>query len=234
MALKLDKKERSFILIYGIILVLYILAFALIPFPKGGTAWTAFVFTVLAILISFAISAYAFQKHSAVGKIYGFPIFRIGVCYMIAQFFVGVVLCLIGIVVTVPFWITLLLSLLMLGATAIAVIILGNVRDVVVNVEEKTTENIKKLTLFNISIAGIIDVCEDEAVKAGLEELGEMFQYSDPVSSEATREIEERIRTELAVLRALVDAAASEAVIKQTKQIKHLLAERNRICQANK
>ncbi len=235
MANKSVKRVRSVIAIYAIIIVLYILAFLIIPFPKSTTSWVSFVFTVLSVVVSMLTCGYAFNSKKTMGAIYGFPIFKVGLIYMITQTVVGVVFCIVASFVSVPYWISLILSVLMLGVAIILVIVTGNARDAVEDVEETTLEGIKALSTFNIDIAGIIDACENEKLKAQLQELGDVFKYSsDPVSSDATKDIESQIKKELGVLKELVLTSDIDAATEKAKAVGMLLAERNRICQTNK
>ena len=232
---KSAKISRSVIAIYAIAIILYILAFILIPFPKFIASWISFAFSIFSIIVSLIAFKYAFNGKNAMNAIYGFPIFRVGLIYMITQTVAGIIFCIIASFVTIPFWIPLLLSFLLLGVTAILLIVAYNTRDAVVDIEDSSTAKIKKLSVFNIDIAGIIDTCEDIELKVLLQELGDAFKYSsDPVSNESTKSIEAQIEFELSSLKDFVTQNDIENATNKTKQISRLLSERNRICQSNK
>lgn len=235
MADKTAKRIKSVVAMYAIILLLCILAFVLIPFPKSATSWISFAFTVLSIIVSLIACGYTFNRKNAIGAVYGFPIFRVGLIYMIVQTVICIVLCAIASFVTVPYWISLLVSVLLLGVTIILLIVTCSAHSIVVEVEETTIEKIKTFSTFNIDIAGIIDSCEDVELKALLQELGNTFKYSsDPVSNDATQDIEAQIEKELQVLRELVLISDIDVATEKAKLVGRLLAERNRICQTTK
>lgn len=128
--MNLGKKSKSVIAIYAIILVVYIIGFLIIPFNKVAASWISFAFTIIAIAASLFVFNQAFNsKETLVSKIYGYPIFRVGAVYALAQLAIGIVICTIGAFVAVPYWVALLLSIIMLGAAAIGVIITDNTRD---------------------------------------------------------------------------------------------------------
>lgn len=235
MNFRLDKKTKSVIAVYAIVLLVYVLAFLIIPFDKIAASWISFVFTVIAITGSLFVCIYAFgTKQTLVSKIYGYPIFRVGVIYALVQLAVGVVICAIGAFVAVPYWVALLLFVILLAAVAIGVIITDNTRDMVEEMDEGAKVDTKNLTRFQIIIAGIVDVCENAEVKKELEKLNDLFRFSDPVTNEQTREIEESISAMLTELKTIVVDGSADDIIISIKKLTNVLNERNRICKANK
>ena len=233
--MKLGKKSKSVIAIYAILLVVYIVAFLIIPFNKIAASWISFAFTIIAIAGSLLIFNFAFNaKETLVSKIYGYPIFRVGAVYALAQLVIGVVICAISAVIAVPYWVALLVSVILLGAAAIGVIITDNTRDLVEEVDESVNVDTKNVTRFQIDIAGIDDVCENTEVKADLEKLNELFRFSDPVTNDETREVEESIKTMLAELKTIVADGSTDDIKALIKRITNALNERNRICKASK
>lgn len=233
--MKLGKKSKSVIAIYAILLVVYIVAFLIIPFNKIAASWISFAFTIIAIAGSLLIFNFAFNaKETLVSKIYGYPIFRVGAVYALAQLVIGVVICAISAVIAVPYWVALLVSVILLGAAAIGVIITDNTRDLVEEVDESVNVDTKNVTRFQIDIAGIDDVCENTEVKADLEKLNELFRFSDPVTNDETREVEESIKTMLAELKTIVADGSTDDINALIKRITNTLNERNRICKASK
>lgn len=235
MNINLDKKAKSAVAVYAIILFVYVLVFLIVPFNKIAASWISFIFTIIAIASSLAVCGVAFRtKETLVSKLYGFPIFRVGVIYAIAQFVVGVIICAIGAFVAIPYWIALIVSVVLLGAGAIGVIVTDNVRDMIEEIDESTTVETQNVTYFQIDIASIVDMCDNADVKPELKKLNELFLYSDPVTGEATRESEENIKSMLAELKTLVVDGNADDINLLLKKITIALNERNRICQANK
>lgn len=233
--MKLGKKSKSVIAIYAILLVVYIVAFLIIPFNKIAASWISFAFTIIAIAASLFVFNQAFNsKETLVSKIYGYPIFRVGAVYALAQLAIGIVICAIGAFFVVPYWVALLLSIIMLGAAAIGVIITDNTRDLVEHVDETAKVDTEVVTNFQIDIAGIVDCCEDSNLKSELEKLNDAFRFSDPVSNAKTKEAEDKINALLNELKANVESNNISESTTLIKRITNALAERNRICKASK
>jgi len=234
--MKQVKKTSSLIAVYAIVMGLYALAFLIIPFVKTAVSWISFVFTLIAMGGSLYVCKVAFgTEETVVSKVYGIPIFTISVRYVAIQFVMGVVFCVLGALLTVPYWVALLPSLILLGWAVIGVIITDNTRDIVEEIDERTKTETRTFTCFQINIAGIVDACRDEQLKKELQKLNEAFRFSDPVSNEMTKSAEDGIREMLYELRALVEGDAEAELIRDMiRRITLALNERNRICVASK
>ena len=74
------------------------------------------------------------------------------------------------------------------------------------------------------------DLCTNTAVKKKLEKLAEEFKYSDPVSSEATAEIEETLSDAVELLNDIAEDGDEETIVAHINKILALLKKRNSIC----
>lgn len=173
-------------------------------------------------------------KKTLVSKIYGYPIFRVGAVYALAQFVVGVIICAVAALVYVPYWIPLLLSIILLSTAAIGVIATDNTRDLVEQVDEAAVADTEKITHFQIDIAGIVDCCEDDTLKAELKKLDDALRFSDPVSNAHTKELEEKLVILLDELKVFIENSKFDEAAAYIKKISNALAKRNRICKVTK
>lgn len=235
MNLNLNKKTISAALVYLIALFLFVFVFLIIPFPKTVSSWIEFAFTVISIIASMGISAYAFAgKEELTSKVYGYPVFRVGLYYVAAQLIVCVLVSLLGCFLYIPEWICLLISVVLICFAAIGVIATDTTRDVIQTMEAETNIATKQMKYFRADAATISYNVENLAVKKELEKLAEMFKYSDPVSNEKTEPYENELYAKLEELRASLNVDTEEEIINSIKEIKNLLAERNRICKLSK
>lgn len=233
--MKWNKREKSIAVIYAIAAFVFILLTVLIPFSKPGASWVMFAFSLVSFGGGLGISLYAFAKsETLVSMFYGYPVFRIGFLYPAIQVALTFIIYIIGAFVNAPYWIGLLLSLLLLGAATIGVIAVDNARDYVEEIDTRTFVATKTLTKFKIDIADILDMCKNENVKQPLQKLVTKFRYSDPVSSPATEDKEHEIENELDKLRTLMSNDDEQAILDQITLINNLLSSRNRICEASK
>ena len=233
--MNMNKKNKSIIAAYGILAFIYLIAFVIIPFPKNAASWISFVFTLVSFVLSLGVTLYVFGKDDEMtSKFYGFPIFKIAYMYPLIQFVVGLIICIVAAFVAVPYWIALILSLIILGASAIGVIATDNARDIVEQTEAESERVTKATKMFNLNIASVLDLCTEPSVKIELEKLAESFRFSDPVSSDATEDIESTIMEKLENLKISISSSDSDENIAKITELKNLLAERNRICKVSK
>jgi len=230
----MTKKTKSAFLVYAIILAVYLVLFFAIPFTKGVAAWISFAFTIVAIVGGAGITYYAFPKGDDLkSKLYGFPVFSIGFIYSAVQFVFGLIICIVGSFVDVTAWIAVLVSVLIMALSAVGIIATDNIRDIITEQEQQTVVATKTMITFKLDMQYIVDVCKDVALKKQLEKLSEKFRYSDPVSCDELTEIEDRLKSEVKELEALVNADIAAAIVK-TQSIEILLADRNRRCKEYK
>ena len=235
MKFNFNKKNKSIVAVFLAILVIYVLAFLLIPFPKNAASWISFGFTIVAIIYSLFVCAYVFNSKASVkSKFYGFPIIRVGVIYAVVQLVIGITVCRIDAVTALPYWIALLISVLLLAAAAIGIIATDNTRDMVEEIEDAG----KAQTFFVKSLTAdtqcLIAKASNEAMKSELTKVYEAARYSDPVSNEALADVEGRITTALTSLTSAVKENNAEQVTLSAKELLELISERNIKCKAFK
>lgn len=225
----MDKKIKSLAAVYAIVLVVFCVVFLVIPFPKTGAYWVEFAFSVIAVCVSFAVCYSSLKKDGLKSKVYGIPILKIGIVYMIMQLIISFVIAIIGLFVTVPLWIPIVVSVLVLAISAIGFIGADNARNIITEQENRDVIATKAMRSFRLDTQYIVDLCTDAELKKPLAELAEQFKYSDPVSNEELSDIEENLQREVKKLAALVNTD-KEAAGKKIKEISIMLADRNRRC----
>ena len=234
MKIELSKKTASLIAVYAIAIVVYLFAFLIVPFPKSAASWISFVFTLVAFVSSCFITMYAFKENEPLdSKVYGFPIFKVGAMYAIAQFVFGLLICILASFMQMPVWIPLLVSVVFLAAAAIGVIAADNIKDVVIEQKEAVEVQTKVMKTFTVDLSYVSSLTKEPVLSKAVEKLAEEFRFSDPVSNEATEKIELQLNEEVDKLASLIKDNPEEA-FKQIEFIKSILDKRNRIAKESK
>lgn len=232
---KMNKKQKSIVLIYAILLFIFNIMFFLIPFRKNVPVWLEYVFTWCAFGASLYATFKAFENGKDVrSKLYGYPIFRVGYLCVIAQVVVCVVICSVNAFINVPVWIAAILSILILAFGAIGFIVTDNARDVIEQIEEQTDRATEAVTYFRLNVTSVCGYCKDSELKKKLEKLNEKFQYSDPVSSSELVEIENKIGEAIRKLETFVREGNVQKTEEYIYELDSMLADRNRLCKATK
>lgn len=225
----MSKKMASLLAVYAIVLTTFCMMYFVIPFPKSGAAWVMFAFSIIAIIGGCGISWYAFKNEGLRSKIYGFPVFRVGFIYTMTQLICSIIIMYVGIHMTVPTWIAVAVSIVLLAFAGIGTIYTDNVRDYITGRYSATQTSVKQMKMFHLDMQYIVNSCSDPELKKPLEKLADDFRYSDPVSSNALSEIEENLQTQVKKLATLVNTD-KEAAKAQITEVSNLLADRNRWC----
>lgn len=231
----MNKAQKSLIAVCVILFVVLSVLYFAIPFPKNAASWIAYSFSVVAVGFGWITANVAFKGTETLqSKVYGFPVFRIGYIYLIAQVIFTVVVCLINLKYPVATWVAIIVVVILLAMALIGVIAADNARDVIEKIDEEVEIKTKNVTYFKLDMSSIVDMCNDSELKKKLYSLSEKIKYSDPVSCDETVDVENRISDEIENLKNIVLDNNKEEAAAKINYITNLLADRNRKCKAFK
>ena len=216
-----------------ILLVVFSVISFVIPFEKTTVFWIAYLCGVVATLLQAYFFRSAFGgSESAKSKFYGFPIARVGVIYLAVQMIVS--LAEIALARFLPVWTVIILNVLILAAALIGCITVEAARDEVVRQDTNRKVAVSSMRELQSVSAALADQCTNPEMKKTITQLAEELRYSDPVTSEKTKDYEARMKEMLEKLQQLVRAGQTEEGKKLCSQLLVLLKERNRACSLNK
>lgn len=217
----------------GAVAVVYnVIAFAL-PFPKTAVFFLSWIFTMAALAAQIYVIRTAFFKGEGVrSKLYGFPIARVGVIYLAVQAVLGLIFMALGTVV--PIWLPLVLYVILMGAALIGLITTEGAREEVERQDKKLIKDVSRMRKFQAHTKMLAREGQIPEAKEPLRELAEAFRYSDPVSSEVLREIEDTLADDLAHLQDAVALLEKEKAVELCRKTRRDLEERNQLCRLGK
>ena len=233
--MKLTKNTKKGAVALLIVLVIFVLIAFLVPFPRSGVFWTGFIFGLIAILAQAPIWMIAFKgAESARSKFYGVPIARIGTIYLVVQLILSLAAMFLAWIPVIPAWPFIIVFLIILGVAALGTIAADVTREEIERQDVQIKRDVSKMRELQSLGNSLANNCKDESLSPALKNLAEELRYSDPVSSDATAEIEAELKRLLTELQAALldeDTAAAKSLCQQAQTT---LAERNRICKLNK
>lgn len=222
---------RGTIVLIIILALFSVIAFAA-PFARTAVFYLGYGFGVFAILVQFYFFSSSFSGSDARSRFYGFPIARVGVIYLAVQLAVSLVE--FAAAKVLPMWVALIVNAILAALALIGCIAVETARDEVVRQDVQVRKDVTAMRDLQ-SLAGTLTAqCGDEELKPMLKELAEALRYSDPVSSEATKEIEGAMKVRMESLRLALNEGNAEEAKKLCERVKKDLAERNRICSMSK
>ncbi|MDO4620775.1 MAG: hypothetical protein Q4B09_09160 [Lachnospiraceae bacterium] len=221
----------------GIVMACFTLITLIAPLQKGSVYILSFLFTWIAACVAgYGIYRGLLNGTSVKSKYYGFPIARIGGIYFVIQLILSILLMITATFIEMPMWIAAILYIALLAATGIGMIGAVSVREEVERQDsevKRKTSVIRELQSISAGFAGLTDNPE---VKKKLQKLTDELRFSDPVSSEETAGIENKLREKIEEIRTLLTTgeADREAVTVLCEETTRLIGERNRICKDGK
>ncbi|MBD5556990.1 MAG: hypothetical protein HDQ95_17015 [Roseburia sp.] len=223
---------RSYIVLAIVFAVFTVISFA-VPFDRNSIFGFGYIFGVIAIVSQvYFLKRSFFVEEDAKSKFYGFPIARVGLIYLTVQIIASFIEMAIG--KYIPFWIVLIINVLMMAFAAIGCIATDAVRDEIERQDVKLKKDVNRMRNLQSLTSSLEGQCADAGLKKILNKLAEEFRYSDPVSSDSTEALEEELFIQLQdVQKAIVDGD-TESVTKLCEGVVLTLRERNRLCAINK
>ena len=231
----MKKNTVRALVILGVLLVIYHVVIFAVPFQKNATFFLSWIFTLVAIAAQTYVIPVAFGRgEDAKSKFYGFPIAKVGLTYLALQLVVGLACMALGWAAAIPFWVPLVLYVVMLGAAVVGFIAADATRDEIVRQDVKLKKDVSCMRSLQSQITAILGQSQDSAVKEAVEKFADALQYSDPVSSQALKEIESELTVCVGeVQKAVVDGDSASA-LSLLSRANSLLLERNRLCKLGK
>lgn len=221
--------------ILGVVLVVYnVIAFA-VPFPKNAVFFVSWAFTLIAIAAQIYVVPSAFYRgEGAKSKFYGFPIAKIGAVYLAVQMALSLVFMALGLAVSLPVWVPLVLYVVLLGAAAVGLISTEATRDEIARQDTKLKKDVSCMRTLQSKAIAMVPLAKDASVRVALEKFAENIRFSDPVSSVELEAAESDLSACIDDLQQAVLDNDQEAALTLEKRAEMLLAERNRLCKLEK
>lgn len=224
------KNLRGYILIAFVFLIYNI---AMIPFAKNIVFLIAYFFSVTAILMqAYMLHEMAKSQVLIKERVYDFPMFRISVLYLIVQ--ITVSLFLMGFSVKIPVFAAVLIEMVILAVTVMGFFAARAARTEALRQDAQLEEKLIKMKELQSRVNLLISQCEEVQIREILHKLTEEIHYSNPISKEITKEIEEEISVIFTEIEATALDGDTESTFGLCEQLTGLLRERDRICKYGK
>ena len=234
--MKPEKATNRQLVLFGMVIVVYLVLALAIPFPKNNAAyWISFLFGLASLGVQAYVMKTAFDKGEPLrSKFYGYPIAKIGVTYLAVQIAVSFVFMAMGFIVRVPAWAALVVCVLITGVFSVGFISADIMRDEVERQDKQLVKDVKTMRALQSKTAFIVSQCTDTGLKPMLRELSEKFRFSDPVSSQALAEIENDLTATVDELQAAVMENDIDSAKVLCAKVAATLEQRNTMCKLSK
>lgn len=217
--------------ITGIAFGIFSICSFLQPFEKNIVFWISYLLGSLAIVGQIYTFQVSFQHGSLRSKVYGLPIAKLSLMYLVAQ----MVLSAIGMRFASVFsWqVSLAGGSVLLGLFGIGMITHEGVREERLRQDMTIAVNTSMFRSLQEQVNTLVPYAPSETLKAKMEVLNREFKYSDPVSGEQTEALEHQLQGFLTQLRQW-NVSEEASYLQLIAQITNVLEQRNMICKTTK
>ncbi len=221
----------------GIILLIVLAVFSVIsfacPFSHTPVFWLSYGMGVFALLVLGCVLLSMFGTGTTVqSKFYGFPVTRIAWSYAAVQLILSLIFMIMA--EKIPVWVPAIVYVVLFAAAAIGLIGVDSMREEITRQDAKLKTDVSCMTTLRSIVYPLADQCADPEAKKALRKLADEFRYSDPVSSEALKPVENDLQVFVSDLQNAVSSGDSAAITALCGKISTVLTERNRLCKLNK
>ena len=221
---------------YGLIWIIYLLIFNVVvffvkPVIPGYTIsydsrfWIAWSFIIIAFIINLFCASITFKQENLKKLFYNLPLITISKTGLIVTLVLGIILMLIP---DCPYWISVIVCFTICGLTLIAVNKANWSSNIVEDIDKKIENNTSFIKSLTSDAEILLTNAKSEEVKNLCKKVYDAIRYSDPMSNESLKEIENEINNKLTELKSqLKNNECNEELV---NEILDLIKERNIKC----
>ncbi len=157
----------------------------------GGSFWIAYI-SILVAFIGLLVCFYiAFKNTDNQKFFYRIPLLKISYSCLIITLVVGV-LCMI--IPNLPNWVGMIICFVILLFNIIAVLKASATIETVESIDTKVKEQTSFIKNLTIEAENLISIAKTEESKKACKEVYEAIRYSDPMSNDELKDVEEEIQ----------------------------------------
>ena len=220
------------------ILALFFIAFntavfAVCGFSDHGAAfWTSWCFMTFAF-IALAATALILGKQTRKLRdwIFGYPLLLHGGVYLAVELVASIVFIILDVeTVDVPFVIVFLSQFLVACAYIAIALSCFIAKTTIEEVRADVKKNTSTIKTLRVKTESLVEKCDDADTRAVFKAFAEKVRCSDPVSSEALAETEEKLCAQIGQCDEALDAKDYARAAELCREAEKTLSERNRLC----
>lgn len=214
---------------YGICWAIALVVFNVITFVAanetvglvsvGSSFWVGYAFITIAFIGNLICSLLFFKEENKDKVFLNIPIIQLAFSGLLVSLFVGVIAMAVP---QIPYWVGVIVDVLVLAFYAIAVVKASAAADIVNDVEQKVKAQTFFIKSLTVDIEMLAEKEKNSEIKQQLKKLAEKAKYSDPTSINALAELESKIANKVNEFK------TADNKLEIINQIDLLLTERNK------
>lgn len=223
---------KSYIAMWAVLLVVFNVIAFVAPGWTGQekyteSFWVGYIFIMIAFAGQLACAKLAFDAKNLQKLFYNIPLIKLSYTGLIVSFIAGGACMLIS---HLPYWIGVIVCVIVLAVTAIAVIKAKTAGDIVSDIDQKVKVQTFFIKSLTVDADSLMAKAQTDEIKNECKKVYEAVRYSDSMSNDALAAVESQITHKFADLSEAVQANNLETVQAVAKEVVILVNDRNKKC----
>ena len=196
-----------------------------------GAFWTGYIFITLAFIGQLGCAYKAFKAENLKKLFYNIPLISISYTGLVVMLVVGIICMAVPVV---PYWIGIIVCVLVFAFSAISVIKASVVAVVVSEIDEKVKVKTQFIKLLTADAEHLMSSSKTAELKAEAKKVYEAIRYSDPMTNEVLADVEEQIQSEFTFFSQAIKSEDLELAKSVSEGLLGLIDSRNKKCKVLK
>lgn len=193
----------------------------------SSSFWIGYVFITLMFIAQLVCAGIALNEGNSKKLFYKLSLFKTSYAGLIASFIVGGICIFFN---NVTYWVGIIACAIVLAATVIAIVKASAAVDEVVAIDEKIKNQTYFIKNMTLNASALMAQATSEEAKSACSKVYEAIRYSDPMSNDALREVEDQMTFKFALFSEAVKADEAEKASALAEELMTLIGDRNSRC----
>ena len=229
----MKRARNTFLIIWAICFALYNVIVFVVPNENYGTEsfWIGYALITVALVGNLACSFIALNSKSNAKLFNNIPLITTSIVETVVSSIAG------AIFIAVPgikSWAVVVVSAIILAISAIVSVIAKSTADTVSDIDDKIKKQTSFIKGITLDAELLMSSAGNDEIKAEIKKVYEAFRFSDPMSSDALNDVEDRIQNQFNLLQEVVITENTEKVSQVSKDLLNLIDYRNKKCKISK
>lgn len=229
----MKRARNTFLIIWAICFALYNVIVFVVPNENYGTEsfWIGYALITVALVGNLACSFIALNSKTNAKLFNNIPLITTSIVETVVSSIAG------AIFIAVPgikSWAVVVVSAIILAISAIVSVIAKSTADTVSDIDDKIKSKTSFIKGITLDAELLMSSAANDEIKAEIKKVYEAFRFSDPMSSDALNDVEDRIQNQFNLLQEVVITENTEKVSQVSKDLLNLIDYRNKKCKISK
>ena len=229
----MKKARNTFLAVWAICFALFNVIVFVVPNEnrEADNFWIGYALITVALLGNLVSSVIALNSKSDAKVLYNIPLITTSIVEIVISSIAG------AIFMTVPgikSWAVVVVSAVIFAVSAIVSLIAKSAADTVSDIDDKIKTKTSFIKGITLDAEMLMTSAENPEIKAEIKKVYEAFRFSDPMSNDALKDVEDRIQNQFNLLSEVVIREDEAKVAQMSKDLLSLIDYRNKKCKITK